>query len=133
MCHKIGQISFSQNPSFPCFERRNDMRQESQRIIRWKQRKTDEISKDDQHKQVIQVASFFLRGQNDLMKKQSINNLPDHSRRGFQFLGERRQECFKQIAYLLLGSGPADRQAIGQVIRVSFACPQKSRARRRMR
>ncbi len=85
MGYKIGQVSFFQNPPLPCFKRRDDMRQESQRIIRWKQRKTDQVPKDDQHKEVIQVPSFLLRGQNELMEKKSIDDLPDHLRRAFQF------------------------------------------------
>jgi cellobiose-specific phosphotransferase system component IIA len=65
------------------------MRQESQRIIRWKQRETDQISKDDQHKEVIQMSFFLLHFQIHLMEHQSIEDLPDHFRRVFQFHRER--------------------------------------------
>jgi len=43
------------------------MWQESQRIIRGKQGKTDQVSKNDQHKEVIQISSFFLCGEDHLM------------------------------------------------------------------
>ncbi len=54
------------------------MRQESQRIIRWKQRKTDQISKDGQHKEVIQMSFFLLHFQIHLMEHQSIDDLSNH-------------------------------------------------------
>ena len=68
------------------------MREESQRIIRRKQRKTDQISKDDQHKEVVQVPSFLLHYQNRLMEQQSIHDLPDHVSRAFQSRRERGTE-----------------------------------------
>jgi len=67
------------------------MGQESHRIIGWKQRKTDQVSKDDQHKEVIQMSSLLLHFQIHLMEHQSIDDLPDHFRRAFQFRREREK------------------------------------------
>ena len=60
------------------------MGQESQRIIRGKQRKTDHISKDDQHKEVIQMPSFLLQYKNRLIEQQSVEDLPNYFDRVFQ-------------------------------------------------
>lgn len=77
------------------------MRQESQRIKRWEQRETDHVSKDDQHKEVVQVSSFLPHYQDRLMEQQSIHDLPDHFGRAFQLLRERRNYFFDQIDSLL--------------------------------
>ena len=69
----------------------DDMRQEPQRIIGWKQRETDHISKDDQHKEVVQVSSFLLHYQDRLMDQQTIHDLPNHFPRAFQLRCEKRK------------------------------------------
>ncbi len=73
------------------------MRQESQRIIGWKQRETDHISEDDQHKEVVQVSLFLLHYQYRLMHQQTIQDLPDYFPRAFQLRGEKRKQFFPQM------------------------------------
>ena len=77
------------------------MRQESHRIIRWKQRKTDHISKDDQHKEVVQVSSFLPHYQDRLMEQKPIHDLADHFGRVFHLRGEIRKHFPDQIDSLL--------------------------------
>ncbi len=72
------------------------MRQDSQRIIGREQRKTDQVSEDDQHEEVIQMSSFLFRVENDFMEKQSIKDLPDHLRRALQFRRKRGKDIFDQ-------------------------------------
>ena len=67
------------------------MRQESRGIIRRKQWQTDQISKHDQHKEIIQVSSFLLHYRVHLMEQHSIHDLPDHFGRAFQFCREREE------------------------------------------
>ena len=65
------------------------MGQESHGIIGRKKRKADQISKDDEHKEVIQVSSFLLHDQVHLMEQQSVEDFLDHFGRAFQFRRER--------------------------------------------
>ncbi|MBP1696640.1 MAG: hypothetical protein H6Q41_1828, partial [Deltaproteobacteria bacterium] len=60
------------------------MWQEPKRIIGWKQREADHISKDHQHKEVVEVSSFLLHYQDRLIHQQTIHDLPNHFPRAFQ-------------------------------------------------